>query len=118
MIQATSAPLERAHPSPHRQFETTSSGNAVTNPVIAIPAHHDVGEDEREPAADPVGEHSCGYLCDHHRHALEDADEDELGRGQVSDHDEVDSGRQPPAARERSTEQGPAQERVGEIGMH
>ena len=37
LIQATSAPLDSAQPSPQRHCETTSSGNPVTTPVMAMP---------------------------------------------------------------------------------
>ena len=38
MIQATSAPLENAHPSPHSTCVATSSGKPVTRPVNSMPA--------------------------------------------------------------------------------
>ena len=38
MTHATSAPIENAHPNPHNTCVTTINGNAVTTPVITMPA--------------------------------------------------------------------------------
>ena len=38
MIHATSAPVKKAHPDPHRTCVTRINGNAVTRPVITMPA--------------------------------------------------------------------------------
>ena len=42
MTHATSAQVKKAHPNPHKTCVTKIKGNAVTTPVIAMPAARNI----------------------------------------------------------------------------
>ena len=89
-------------PRPQRHCDTTSSGNVVTRPAMAMPMPITTWPiTDAEAPADRVGEHPTRHLGHQHRHALEHADEHEFERLEVRDQDEVGRGTQPVAAGER-----------------